>query len=102
MNKLSLNVGKTKYTIFPTKQKKINPLEKKNDNITERVKDFYFLGLVINENLSWKSHAENISNSISKTTGILNRLKDILPQKIKITLYNSVNASELLYTSMGI
>ncbi len=35
VNKLSLNVGKTKYTIFHTKQKKLNPLEKKEkkDNI---------------------------------------------------------------------
>ncbi len=98
VNKLSLNVGKTKYTIFHIKQKKINILEiKVNDNIIERVKDFNFLGFVINENLSWKSHAENISNSISKTTGILNRLKHILPQKIKITLYNSMIASHLNY-----
>ncbi len=98
VNKLSLNVSKTKYTVFHTKQKNIkSPIIKINDNIIENVKDFNFLGLTINENLSWKSHADTIANSVSKTTRILNRLKDLLPQKIKITLYNSMIASHLNY-----
>ncbi len=51
VNKLSLNVGKTKYTVFHTKQKKIkSPIIKINDNIIEKVKDFNFLVLIINEN----------------------------------------------------
>jgi hypothetical protein len=98
VNKLSLNVGKTKFTLFHTKQKKVKaPIIKINDNIIERLTDFNFLGLIINENLSWKSHANKISNSISKTTGVLNRLKNLLPQKIKITLYNSMIVSHLNY-----
>ncbi len=78
-------MDKRKYIVFHTKQKKINTalIKKKNDNIIERVKDFNFLGLIINENLSWKSHADKIANSISKTTVIMNRLKHLLPQKIK-------------------
>ncbi len=37
VNKLSLNVDKTKYKVFHTKQKKINLpiIKKKNDNIIE-------------------------------------------------------------------
>ncbi len=88
VNKISLNVDKTKYTVFHTKEKKINsPIKKINDNIIERVKDFNFLELIINENLSWKSHADKIANSISKTTGVMNSRKRLLPQIIKITLY---------------
>ncbi len=97
---LSLNVSKTKYTVFHTKQKKINSrIIKINGNIIEKVKDINFLELIINENLSWKSHVDKIANSILKTTGILNRLKHLLPQKIKIPLYNSL---KLLYIGMGI
>ncbi len=80
VSKLSLNVDKTKYTVFHTKENKINPpiKKKKNNNIVERGKDFNFLRLIINENLSWKSHADKIANSISKTTCIMNRLKHLL------------------------
>ncbi len=91
-------MDKTKYTVFHTIQKKINPpMIKINDNIIERAKDFNFLRLIINEHLSWKSHADKIANSISKTTGIMNRLKHLLLQKIKITLYNSMIVSHVNY-----
>ncbi len=44
VNKKSLNVKKTKYTVFHTKQKKINvPIIKINDNIIDRVKTSIFL-----------------------------------------------------------
>ncbi len=106
VNKLSLNVDKTKYTVFHTEQKKINPPIKKikNNNIMERVKDLNFLGLIINENLSWKSHADKIANSISKTTGIMNRLKHLLPKKNKnnpVQLHDSFTL-KLLHIGMGI
>ncbi len=64
------------------------------------IKDFNFLGL-INKNLSWKSHADKIANSVSKTTSILNRLKHLLHQIIKITLYNSMIASHLNYCTLA-
>ncbi len=97
---ISLNVNKTKYTVFHTKEKKRNsPIIKINDNIIEslRVKYFNFLGLIINENRSWKGHADKIANSISKITGVMKRMKHLLPQKIKTTLYNSMTVSHLHY-----
>ncbi len=50
----------------------------------DRVKEFNFLGLVVNENLNWKSHTENVSNSMSKTIGILIRPKHFVPLDIKL------------------
>ncbi len=98
VNKLSLNITKTKYTIFHTKQRKIiPPIIKIENTVIEKVQDFNFLGLIINENLSWKSHCDKISNSISKSIGILNRLKRLLPQELKIMLYNSMIVSHINY-----
>ena len=55
-NKLSLNVQKTKLMIFHRKQKQINELNILIDGITiERVESFNFLGLIIDEGLSWKN-----------------------------------------------
>jgi hypothetical protein len=98
VNKLSLNVKKTKFMIFHTPQKKLTPLSLNIDGTKiDRVTDFNFLGLMINEHLNWKTHTEKVSNSISKTIGILNRLKHFLPLNIKITLYNSLVLSHINY-----
>ena len=61
INKLSLNVVKSKYMIFQNKNKNIQTLNLKIDNIDiEQVTDFKFLGLIIDTNLNWKKHTEKI------------------------------------------
>ncbi len=56
VNKLSLNIPKTKYIVFHSKQKRIIPPKLKIQNVViDRVQDFNFLGLILNENLSWKA-----------------------------------------------
>ena len=61
------------------------------------MEDFNFLGVIINENLSWKSHCDKIANSISKSIGIINRLKHSLPREILTMLYNSMILSHINY-----
>ncbi len=61
-----------------------------DDTIIERVQEFNFLGLTLNENLNWKNHINKISNIISRRIGILNKLKYFLPQQIKILIYNAL------------
>lgn len=95
-NKLSLNVKKSKFMIFHKPQKKVKPLQLMIDNTAiERVSDFDFLGLTLNESLNWKSHIDKISNKISRSVGILNRLKHFLPLEIKLTIYSSLILSHL-------
>ena len=99
VNKLSLNVSKTKLMIFHHPNKKL-PQQwevKINDTSIERVREFCFLGLIINENLTWKTHIDKISNKVSKYTGILNKLKRFLPPYILRTLYCSLIQSQLNY-----
>ena len=55
-----------------------------------QVEKFMFLGLTINETLTWKDHMENIANRISKTLGILSRLKHSLPHNILKMIYTSL------------
>ncbi len=75
-NKLSFSVSKSKYMIFHIPQKNVNPLELTIDNTNiDRVYEFSFLGLTINENLNWKNHINKIANKVSKSMGILNKLK---------------------------
>ena len=54
-NKLSLNVGKTKFACFHTAQRIVAyPELKINNFIIDRVTEFNFLGLIISSNMKWK------------------------------------------------
>ena len=61
------------------------------------VTDFNFLGLTIRDNLEWKNNVPTIANKCSRTIGILNKLKHILPANISLILYNSLLLPQLNY-----
>ena len=91
VNKFSLNTAKTKFMLFHNYQKTINendiPQLTKNDTKIETVTEFNFRGLIINEFMSWNSHASKISNKISRTLSVMNRLKRYLPLSAMKLLY---------------
>jgi hypothetical protein len=98
VNKLSLNVKKTKCQIFHAPQKKVNyPKLKIGEVDIEYVDDFNFLGIIINKHLKWNSHIDRIGNKISQTIGILNKMKHFLPKNILRTIYSSLILSHITY-----
>ena len=104
MNKLSLNVSKTKYMIFHHRQRKIDefiPDIRINDSPIERVTDFNFLGLQIDQHLNWNAHIQKCSNKISRTLGVMNRLNRYLPTKILRVLYDSLVLPHLQYVILS-
>ena len=91
LNKLSLNTDKTKCMTFHTLQKNIDPLTFSiNGKQIENVKFFMFLGIMLDEHLTWKNHITMITNKLSKVIGILNRLKNIYPQQVLLSIYNAL------------
>ena len=91
LNKLSLNVKKSKHMVFHNIWKRVPSFHLKIDgNSIDKITNFSFLGLTINENLTWKNHVNVISNKISRISGLLNRLKFYLPTNTKIRIYNSL------------
>ena len=80
LNTLSLNVKKTKAMAFHMPQKKIiQPNIQINGSNIEFVDNFVFLGITINNKLNWNSHINKVTNKISNTVGILNKLRSFLP-----------------------
>ena len=69
VNKLSLNLKKTKFMIFKPRQKRqrFDTQLSINNQIVSQVTEILFLGVVLDENMSWKSH---ISNKISKSSNL--------------------------------
>ena len=56
----------------------------------ERTTEFDFLGLIINEKLSWNAHLNKISNKIARIIGIIKRLHYFLPKCTLLLIYNSL------------
>ena len=77
-NRVSLNIKKTKFMIFHNKNKKIIHLVSNitvNNIMIEHVEDFNFLGITVNEMLNWNIYISNLSTKVSKSIGILYKLK---------------------------
>ena len=104
VNKLSLNTAKTKYLIFRFPQVSVNTLPKLNLKINnieiEQTSKFNFLGVTIEETLSWKSHTNIICNKISRTIGIMKKMSSYVPKNVLLTLYNSLILPHLYYGTL--
>ena len=90
VNKLSVNVEKTNYMIFHSRNKKYNnndiKIEINNSNILQVTK-VKFLGIWMDDHLTWKFHLIYISNKISKVIGILKKVKQSVGTYILRNLY---------------
>ena len=53
----------------------------------ERVNSTKFLGVIIDENLTWKNHIDAISKTISRNIGMLTKMKHYVPEYILYSLY---------------
>ena len=61
VNRLCLNVTKSKFMLFHMPQKEIPQLSFNiNGMVIEHVKEFNFLGLILDSNLNWKAHLKAI------------------------------------------
>ena len=74
-----MNLDKTNCILFSNKHKQSNLTIKLNDHILERVNETKYLGIIIDEKLSWKPHIKYLSVKVSKSIAILNLVKIIFP-----------------------
>lgn len=102
-NKLSLNTKKSNFIIFTPKGKKYNinsALIQVDGNKIKHVKFTKFLGIFIDEHLSWTTHIDNLSKQVARNVGMLNKLKHFLPMYIMRTIYCSLILSHLQYCTL--
>ena len=95
-NQLSLNANKTKYILIRPKQSHCN-LEGLNlminGDLLQRVGDgchessTTFLGIYLDEFLTWKYHIKHVKNKISRALFAIKQVKHVLPYDILRTLY---------------
>lgn len=96
-NKLSLNIKKTKYIIFGNKTIDLNSQLMIDKTILERVDEYTFLGVIIDQKFSWKAHIKHVRNKVARSIGILYKAKHILSYNSLIILYNSLILPYMTY-----
>ena len=92
-NKLSLNVSKTNCMILSSSGKIFDKMKCKiNINGPELifVNETKFLGIIVDNKLSWKSHINHVHSKISKGVGILYRARQLVYGETLQTLYESL------------
>ena len=96
-NKLSLNLQKTKYMLFSNTLETLPTDIIFDDTRLENVSNIKFLGVFVDNKLSWKPHIDNICKTISRNIGIINRLKFHIPLSSLFTIYSSLILPYLNY-----
>ena len=100
LNKLAVNVDKTKSMLFH-KRRPVTPIQfSMNNRIIDVVQYFNYLGIMLDADMSWKTHVAMVRNKLSRINGILHRLKYIYPQNVLITLYKSLFVPHINYGSL--
>ena len=93
--------------MFFHKRRPITPLQfLMNNRAIDVVENFNYLGIILDANMSWKSHIAMVRNKLSRINGILHRLKYLYPQNILVTIYKSlfiphINYGSLLWGQVG-
>ena len=89
-NQLQLNLQKTKCMLLHSVRKNPPPLRVELQNTPiEQVTCFKFLGVNINEHLSWDNHIVSITNKVSRNINLLRRMSWFLPRPAMLLFYNS-------------
>ena len=122
-NRMAVNVSKTKYIIFRPKGSKIavdlelngvmynsneigSPNDPDrifklgrihNDHPDKKERTYKFLGILLDEYLSFDAHCDLLCSKLSRSNYIISRVKNILPTKTLKTLYYSLIHPHILY-----
>ena len=94
---MCLNAKKTKFMVFNKTRKNVTLQLEIDGTKLEQVKQFNFLGLIIDEKLTWHPYIHSVSCKLSRSLGIMHRLKTYLPKYILRTIYFSIFHSHLTY-----
>ena len=91
VNRLSLNLKKTHFIIFRKKRSKIKVDQDLiiNNVKISRTDKSKFLGVIVDEFLSFQQHIKYIKGKVARGLGILYKTKKYLHQKTLVQLYNA-------------
>lgn len=100
LNKLLLNVKKTKVMHFLQGRKKKKEVVKEvkiNGEVIEVVHSYKYLGLMIDDELNWKENISKVCSKLASLRGVLCMLKHFIPRRVLMKIYYALDHSHLNY-----
>ena len=99
-NRISLNTDKTEFVIFRKPRKKINLDEIKIKLNGKRLfpsSHIKYLGVLIDENLSWNFHIHELSKKLNRANSMLSKVRHYVDKLTLRSLYFSIFSSHMSY-----
>ena len=100
VNKLTLNTDKSSFTIFRTKRKAIHNLPEHIEFLDYKIKrttHVKYLGLTIDENLTWNNHINEICTKLKSLFHVFYNIRDYLSIDNVKTIYYTLIYSRIKY-----
>ena len=91
-NRLAPNIDKTNFVIFHSQQRKITDhiVLRIGRKKTKQESSVKFLGVLLDSNLSWKSHLTELSKKLARTAGLFYKIRHYAPTDT--SLYHGIFA----------
>ena len=109
INKLSLNTVKTEFMLIGTSQH-LNQLDQNPESTpyaividqkeVRRVKCVKYLGMIVDDKLTWSQHVDYISSKITRNIGILKCIRHFIPKESLLLLYHTLIEPYFKYCSI--
>ena len=96
-NYLTLNINKTYYMVFSLKNTPPDLRVEIGQHEIERKPLGKFLGVVLDEKLTFKPQIKQVTSKVSKIVGMLHKVKSFFPKDILRQLYFSLIYPHLIY-----
>ena len=104
-NQLHINMGKCNYMYFRpsianyqvcARSKEVLKINL-NEKPLKQVSSTKFLGVILDEDLSWIPHIEYLNKKLKSSCGIIRRIKDYMPTSQHVSIYHSLFEAQLSY-----
>ena len=79
---------------FPVHTKALHMLEGQEIKYKENTE---YLGMILDDQLTWEKHITDVTKKIVKYTGIFSKERHLIPEECRLTLRNSFVFSRLNY-----
>jgi len=90
-NKLSLNYNKTNFMLLTSRKHNLTSFKVTINNHNISPKDnLKYLGVLLDNKLSWKPHVQKVKTQLSRACGILSKLKHYTTPPVLKVVYNSL------------
>jgi len=96
-NRLSLNIRKSSCMLISNKRDGVVPSINIAGVDVDFVSEAKFLGILIDDRLTFKSHTTQLCKKLSQSIGMLNRISGLVPPAAKTYIYYSLIYSRVSY-----